>query len=117
MLIYATSNRRHLIKEMWKDKDDMEFNGEIHRSDTLEEKLSLSSRFGVAINYSVPRYQEYLDMVKIMAEREGLLAVDAADGVALEKLLAEAKKWEIRHGGVSGRTARQFINYMLGQKE
>ena len=56
-------------------------------------------------------------MVKIMAEREGLLAVDAADGVALEKLLAEAKKWEIRHGGVSGRTARQFINYMLGQKE
>ena len=117
VLIYATSNRRHLIKEMWKDKDDMEFNGEIHRSDTLEEKLSLSSRFGVAINYSVPRYQEYLDMVKIMAEREGLLAVDAADGVALEKLLAEAKKWEIRHGGVSGRTARQFINYMLGQKE
>ena len=113
VLIYATSNRRHLIKEMWKDKDDMEYDGEIHRSDTIEEKLSLSSRFGVAINYSVPRYQEYLDMVKIMAEREGLLAADASP----EKLLAEARKWEIRHGGVSGRTARQFINYMLGQKE
>lgn len=140
VLIYATSNRRHLIKEMWKDKDDMEFDGEIHRSDTLEEKLSLSSRFGVAINYSVPRYQEYLDMVKIMAQQEGLIAVDGVDAVGanveaganisaagatdddasgkmtLEKLLAEAKKWEIRHGGVSGRTARQFINYMLGQK-
>ena len=115
VLIYATSNRRHLIKEMWKDKDDMEFDGEIHRSDTLEEKLSLSSRFGVAINYSVPRYQEYLDMVKIMACQEGLLA--SGDDGKLEKLLAEAKKWEIRHGGVSGRTARQFINYMLGQKE
>ena len=117
VLIYATSNRRHLIKEMWKDKDDMEFDGEIHRSDTLEEKLSLSSRFGVAINYSIPRYQEYLDMVAIMAQQEGLLSAGDGEGsAALESLLAEAKKWEIRHGGVSGRTARQFINYMLGQK-
>ena len=113
VLIYATSNRRHLIKEMWSDRDDMEYSGEIHRSDTMEEKLSLSSRFGIAINYSVPSYQEYLDMVKTMAEWEGLL--DPSDEKAVQELLAEARKWEIRHGGVSGRTAKQFIHYIAGR--
>ena len=114
VLIYATSNRRHLIKEMWSDRDDMEYSGEIHRSDTMEEKLSLSSRFGIAINYSVPSYQEYLDMVKTMAEWEGLL--DPSDEKAVQELLAEARKWEIRHGGVSGRTAKQFIHYIAGRE-
>ena len=113
VLIYATSNRRHLIKEMWSDRDDMEYSGEIHRSDTMEEKLSLSSRFGITINYSVPSYQEYLDMVKTLAEWEGLL--DVTDEKAVQELLAEARKWEIRHGGVSGRTAKQFIHYIAGR--
>ena len=113
VLIYATSNRRHLIKEMWSDREDMEYSGEIHHSDTMEEKLSLSSRFGIAINYSIPSYQEYLDMVKILAEREGLL--DTSDENAVQELLAEARKWEIRHGGVSGRTAKQFIHYIAGR--
>ncbi len=110
ILIYATSNRRHLIKETWNDRNDMEHNGEIHRSDTIEEKLSLSSRFGVLINYSSPDKQEFYEIVKTLAHREGISLDD-------ETLCAEANKWEMRHGGVSGRTARQFINYLAGLQE
>ncbi|MBE6679296.1 MAG: ATP-binding protein [Ruminococcaceae bacterium] len=108
ILIYATSNRRHLIKETWNDRNDMEFKGEIHHSDTVEEKLSLSSRFGVLINYSSPAYDEYLNIVRTLAKREDL---DIED----EELVALAKRWEIRHGGVSGRAARQFIDYLTGK--
>lgn len=108
LLIYATSNRRHLIKETWKDRNDMEFNGEIHRSDTVEEKLSLSSRFGVQINYSTPSREEFKTIVHTLATRQGIPLPE-------EVLLAEANKWELRHGGISGRTAQQFINYLAGQ--
>ncbi len=110
ILIYATSNRRHLIKETWNDRNDMEFSGEIHRSDTMEEKLSLSSRFGVLINYSAPDKQEFNEMVKILAKRDGI-EIDE------ETLCREANKWEMRHGGVSGRTARQFVNYLAGMQD
>lgn len=108
ILIYATSNRRHLIKETWNDRNDMEFKGEIHHSDTVEEKLSLSSRFGVLINYSSPAYDEYLNIVRELAKRENLNIED-------DELVALAKRWEIRHGGVSGRAARQFIDYLTGK--
>ena len=54
VLIYATSNRRHLIKETWSDRNDMEYENDIHRSDTMEEKLSLAARFGVSINFNAP---------------------------------------------------------------
>ncbi|MBQ4151378.1 MAG: ATP-binding protein [Clostridia bacterium] len=110
ILIYATSNRRHLIKETWNDRNDMEFKGEIHHSDTVEEKLSLSSRFGVLINYSSPAYEEYLNIVRTLAKRENLNIED-------DELVALAKRFEIRHGGVSGRAARQFIDYMTGKSE
>lgn len=110
ILIYATSNRRHIIKETWSDRNDMEYNGEVHRSDTMEEKLSLSSRFGVLINYSSPDRNEFLEIVRSLAKREN---IDMDD----EMLLREANKWELRHGGLSGRTARQFINYLAGNKE
>ncbi len=110
ILIYATSNRRHLIKETWNDRNDMEFKGEIHHSDTVEEKLSLSSRFGVLINYSSPAYDEYLNIVRTLAKRENLNIED-------DELVALAKRWEIRHGGVSGRAARQFIDYLTGKCE
>jgi len=59
ILIYATSNRRHLIKETWNDRDDVEIENGIHRSDTMEEKLSLVNRFGVTISYSKPTQKEY----------------------------------------------------------
>ncbi len=109
ILIYATSNRRHLIKETWNDRNDMEYNGEIHRSDTVEEKLSLSSRFGVLINYSNPNRQEYYDIVEGIAKRYPDIKLSK------EELLAKANKWELRHGGISGRTAQQFINYIAGK--
>ena len=108
VLICATSNRRHLIQETWKDRSDMEFNGDVHRSDTMEEKLSLAARFGCAINYNNPDRRQYHDIVKGIASRCGDL------GLTEEQLLLEANKWEIRHGGVSGRTAQQFINYLVG---
>lgn len=109
ILIYATSNRRHLIKETWNDRNDMEFNGEIHRSDTMEEKFSLSARFGVLINYSIPNRQEYHEIVETLAAKQGIK-------MERDKLLLAANTWELRHGGVSGRTAQQFINYLEGEQ-
>ena len=112
VLIVATSNRRHLVKETWKDKNDMEFQNDIHRSDTMEEKLSLAARFGCSICYNSPNRQQYHDIVKGIAAR-------LPEGIDLteEQLLLEANKWEIRHGGISGRTAQQFINYISGLKK
>ena len=110
ILIYATSNRRHLIKETWKDRGDMEFENDLHRSDTMEEKLSLAARFGVAINYSAPGRQLYHEIVKELAKRKAVIDIDE------DELLQLANRWEIRHGGISGRTAQQFIHYLEGKE-
>ena len=109
ILIYATSNRRHLIKETWSDRNDLQHEEDIHRSDTLEEKLSLANRFGCMICYLKPNRKEFNDIVVGLARNHGITLSD-------EKLLAEANKWEIRHGGISGRTAQQFINHLLGDE-
>ncbi|MFQ7264650.1 MAG: ATP-binding protein [Lachnospiraceae bacterium] len=111
ILIYATSNRRHLIKETWSDRNDMEVDNGMHRSDTMEEKLSLVHRFGVTINYSKPSQKEYFHIVIQLARREGITEEAMSD----EDLRAEANKWELSHGGISGRTAQQFVNYLAGQ--
>lgn len=110
ILIYATSNRRHLIKETWNDRNDMESNNGLHRSDTIEEKLSLVNRFGCQINYSKPSQKEFFDIVIGLARKNNVKMTD-------EELMAEANKWELSHGGISGRTAQQFINYCLGGVE
>ncbi len=110
ILIYATSNRRHLIKETWSDRNDMEHQNDVHRSDTMEEKLSLAARFGCSINYNAPNRKLYHDIVKGLAERQLQL------NMSEEELLLLANRWEIRHGGVSGRTAQQFINYLAGKE-
>ncbi len=107
ILIYATSNRRHLIKETWSDRDDVKQDNGMHQSDTMQEKLSLVNRFGVTISYSKPSQKEYFDIVVKLARKSGLTMTD-------EELCAEANKWELSHGGISGRTAQQFINYLLG---
>lgn len=109
VLIYATSNRRHLIRETWSDRNDM--SQELHHSDTVEEKLSLVARFGVTISYSSPTQKEYFEIVKNLAKRY--------DNIKLieEELCREANKWELSHGGLSGRTAQQFINYLAGKVE
>ena len=109
ILIYATSNRRHLIKETWNDRGDIEVDNGMHRSDTMEEKLSLVNRFGVTINYAKPSQKEYFHIVLELAHRQGIAMSD-------EQLKAEANKWELSHGGISGRTAQQFVNYLDGQQ-
>ena len=108
VLIYATSNRRHLIRETWNDRTDMEHHGDIHRSDTMEEKLSLAARFGVAINYNAPTPKEFQNIVRVLAQRQGIRMDD-------KELMVKANAWEVRHGGFSGRTAQQFIYHLAGQ--
>lgn len=110
ILIYATSNRRHLIKENWSDRDDVIQQNGMHQSDTMEEKLSLVNRFGVKINYSKPNKKEFNHIVKELAKVANL-------DIDEETLFLEANKWELSHGGVSGRTAQQFINYLSGLQE
>lgn len=110
IVIYATSNRRHLIKETWNDRNDLESNNGLHRSDTIEEKLSLVNRFGCQISYSKPSQKEFFDIVIGLARKNNVKMTD-------EELMAEANKWELSHGGISGRTAQQFINYCLGGRE
>lgn len=109
ILIYATSNRRHLIKETWNDRNDVEMKDGLHKSDTMEEKLSLVNRFGCQICYSKPSQNEYFNIVTTLAKKNGLLMTE-------EELKNEANKWELSHGGISGRTAQQFINYCMGKE-
>ena len=109
ILIYATSNRRHLIKETWNDRSDVENSNGMHRSDTMEEKLSLVNRFGVTINYSKPSQKEYFEIVFELARKAGIKMGE-------DELKLEANKWELSHGGLSGRTAQQFIDYLLGKQ-
>lgn len=99
-LIYATSNRRHLIKENFSDRDN-----DVHRSDTLQEELSLSDRFGLSITFINPiNTAEFFDIVeKIAAD---------SDIVADETFLRKADAWAIRRGGRSPRCAKQFIDYV-----
>lgn len=110
ILIYATSNRRHLIKESWNDRNDQDNTNDKHHSDTIEEKLSLVNRFGVTISYSKPTQKEYFAIVTNLAHRAGITMSD-------EELSAGANRWELSHGGISGRTAQQYINYLLGADE
>ena len=107
ILIYATSNRRHLIKEDYSDKEGTR--QDMHTSDTVQEKLSLVYRFGVSIYFGAPDKKEFQKIVSTLAERYGVTLRE-------EELLAEANKWELSHGGLSGRTAQQFIDYLLGKQ-
>ncbi len=107
MLIYATSNRRHLVREKWSDKEERR--EDLHSSDTVQEKLSLVARFGVSIFFVAPNKKEYMNIVKELAEKYEITMPE-------EELFLEANKWELSHGGLSGRTAQQFINYLVGQQ-
>ena len=107
VLIYATSNRRHLIRETFRDKADRD--EELHTNDTVQEKLSLVARFGVTIYFGSPEKKEFQQIVRVLAERNGIQLPE-------EQLLLEANKWELSHGGLSGRTAQQFIDYLAGQE-
>ena len=106
VLIYATSNRRHLVRETFKDKQDRD--EELHTNDTVQEKLSLVARFGVSIYFGRPSKKEFQQIVKVLAERSDIQMSE-------EELFLEANKWELSHGGLSGRTAQQFVDYLLGK--
>lgn len=110
VLIYATSNRRHLIRESWNDRPD-NVSDDMHQNDTVQEKLSLAARFGLSIGYFRPSRQEYYDMVKELAHRHAEIKLSD------EELQAGAVKWEMEHAGVSGRTAQQYINYLLSGQD
>lgn len=105
VLIYATSNRRHLVREKFSDKEERR--DDLHASDTVQEKLSLVSRFGVTIFFCAPDKKEFGNIVKTLAARHHI-------SIPEDELLLEANKWELAHGGLSGRTAQQFIDYILG---
>lgn len=99
-LIYATSNRRHLIKENFSDREN-----DVNRSDTLQEELSLSDRFGLSITFMNPDKKDYLDIVEKIANDRGL-------DVDMEKLLEASDQWARRRGGRSPRCAKQFIDHV-----
>lgn len=98
-LIYATSNRRHLIKESFSDRQN-----EMNLNDIMQEQLSLSDRFGLSITFINPNKAEYLDIVKKIAADRGLNADE-------EKLCFKAEQWATRRGGRSPRCAKQFIDF------
>ena len=105
-IFIVTTNRKNIVKEIWSDREGQD---DVRRRDNMEEKRSLSDRFGITLIYSAPDKQEYLAIVRSIAAKAGLSMPDG-------ELAAEALKWEIRHGGRSGRTARQFVDYMVGIK-
>ncbi|GLC83119.1 ATP-binding protein [Lacrimispora brassicae] len=105
VLIYATSNRRHLIREKFSDKRELD--DDLHNNDTVQEKLSLVARFGVTIYFGSPDKKEFQEIVRELAARSDI-------NMSLEELYAKANIWELSHGGLSGRTASQFITHLLG---
>lgn len=108
VLIYATSNRRHLVRERFSDKEDRD--DDLHTNDTVQEKLSLAARFGVSIYFGSPDKKEFQNIVKTLAKRSDITMNE-------DELLLQANAWELSHGGLSGRTAQQFIDYLLGLKD
>lgn len=106
VLIYATSNRRHLIRENFRDREERD--EDLHINDTVQEKLSLSSRFGVTIYFGSPDMKQFQEIVRRLAEKEEI-------EIPEQELLAKANQWELSHGGLSGRTAQQFIDHIAAQ--
>ncbi|MBM7866795.1 DUF815 domain-containing protein [Heliobacterium gestii] len=108
--IYATSNRRHLIREVVADRQPT-FNdeGELRPGDTYEEKMSLADRFGITVTFLAPGQEAYLEIVETLARQQGV-------EMEAEELRRLALRWEMRHNGRSGRTARQFIDSLAQEK-
>ena len=105
ILIYATSNRRHIVREKFSDKDDRD--DDLHTNDTVQEKLSLAYRFGETIFFARPDKKQFDVIVKTLADRYNVKMDE-------EELLLEANRWELSHGGLSGRCAQQFVDHLLG---
>lgn len=105
VLLYATSNRRHLLKETWQDRSD-ELD-EVYRDDSANESISLADRFGLILHYSAPTQEEYLAIIANELKKAGI-TLDP------EELRIEGIRWEMEHSGRNGRIARQFVTWYLG---
>ncbi|MEH1768843.1 ATP-binding protein [Nostoc sp.] len=105
VVVYATSNRRHLIREFFVDRPAPKDNEEIHAWDTMQEKLSFSDRFGLTLTFEPANQKTYLKIVQH-------LAAQAEINITQEDLEFQALQWATRHNGRSGRTARQFIDFL-----
>jgi hypothetical protein len=111
VLIYATSNRRHLIRERFGDRDGLQSTSdedEVHARDTVQEKLSLADRFGITVIFPTPDQGRYLEIAEGIAVRRGLL-------IDREQLQRSALNWERWHNGRSPRSARQFVDWLEGK--
>ena len=102
VVIYATGNRRHLVKETFSDRDG----DDIHRNDTMQEIISLSERFGIQLTFQKPTKQVYLEIVHNLAKTKGL----NMDEAELDML---AERFAINRGGRSARAANQFVDTLL----
>ena len=101
-VIYATSNRRHIIKESFGDREG----NDVHRNDTIQETLSLSERFGLTVLFAKPEKKLYLDIVHELAERNGV-------NIPIEDLDRDAEAFALKRGHRSARAAEQFIDSLL----
>lgn len=111
VLIYATSNRRHLIKEKFSDRTGLLYGNaedEVRANDSIQEKLSLADRFGITVVFSSPDKKRYLEIVEGLARQRNL-------EISIETLHREALKWELWYNGRSPRTAKQFIDWLEGE--
>ncbi len=108
VVVYATSNRRHLVREFFSDRPQPSQGEEVHAWDTLQEKLSFSDRFGLTLTFEPPNQDTYLEIVEHLAQQ-------AQIQLPTGELSALAKQWAIRHHGRSGRSAKQFIDFLQGE--
>ena len=106
VLIYATSNRRHLLKETWSDRNDA-LEAEVYRQDSANESISLSDRFGLILHYSTPSQDEYLQIIDHELRKAGVR-------LSPEELRLQGIRWEMEHSGRNGRIANQFVKWYLG---
>ncbi|WP_017661756.1 ATP-binding protein [Baaleninema simplex] len=107
-VVYATSNRRHLVREFFEDRPRPRDAGEVHAWDTMQEKLSFSDRFGLHLTFESANQDRYLEIVRHLTGREKL-------DISLEELDARALRWATQHNGRSGRTARQFVDFLKAE--
>lgn len=108
IVIYATSNRRHLIREFFGDRPQLSDSDEVHVWDTVQEKLSFSDRFGLTLTFEPANQEKYLTIVNHLAQQVRL-------NLPQEELEFRAKQWAVRQNGRSGRTAQQFIHFLQGE--
>lgn len=108
VVVYATSNRRHLVREFFADRPRPSDADEVNAWDTVQEKLSFSDRFGLTLTFEPADQKTYLTIVRNLAAQAGIT-------LSQEDLEYRALQWATRHNGRSGRTARQFINFLTAE--